>query len=262
VAGYQGVSYRREITTLGRGGSDTTAVALAAALDASACEIYSDVEGVLSADPRIVSDARQLSHIGYEEMQEMASSGARVLNAAAVEFAKERGIALFARKTGSPNPGTVVRRDIPLPAHGVRSIAHDPRVAVVEAPGHLGKELLTKLDILGAHPKQISHSGSISCIFGLEDLHNRAEVAQAAEGLGAVFRDDLGTVSLIGEGITHDLSVMMRAFKALPDMEVGGVSTSRFRITLLLPVEGVTEAVRLLHDQFGLAHPSADAVLT
>ena len=91
VAGYQGVSYRRDITTLGRGGSDTTAVALAAALDAEACEIYSDVEGVYTADPRVVPDARRLAELCYEEMQELAESGAKVLNAQAVEFAKDRG---------------------------------------------------------------------------------------------------------------------------------------------------------------------------
>ena len=99
VAGYQGVSYKREVTTLGRGGSDTTAVALAAALDAEACEIYSDVEGVFSADPRLVPGARRLAELSYEEMQELAESGARVLNAQAVEFAKERGIAIYARAT-------------------------------------------------------------------------------------------------------------------------------------------------------------------
>jgi aspartate kinase len=113
VAGYQGVSYKREITTLSRGGSDTTAVALAAALNAQACEIYSDVDGVLSADPRIIDDARKIEEIGYEEMQEMAAAGAKVLNTAAVEFAKQKGIAIYAKKTGSESTGTVIRRDIP-----------------------------------------------------------------------------------------------------------------------------------------------------
>ncbi|HEY5908361.1 MAG TPA: aspartate kinase, partial [Vicinamibacteria bacterium] len=110
VAGYQGVSYRKEVTTLGRGGSDTTAVALAAALGAQACEIYSDVEGVYSADPRLVPGARRLSEISYEEMQELAEAGARVLNAQAVEFAKERGIAIYARSTFGGPGETVVRR--------------------------------------------------------------------------------------------------------------------------------------------------------
>src|SRR5437762_2446377 len=109
VAGYQGVSYKKEVTTLGRGGSDTTAVALAAALDAEACEIYSDVEGVYSADPRVVPGARRLAELSYEEMQELAEAGARVLNAQAVEFAKERGIALYARSAHGGPAETIVR---------------------------------------------------------------------------------------------------------------------------------------------------------
>src|SRR5438034_43852 len=105
VAGYQGVSYRKEVTTLGRGGSDTTAVAMAAALDAEYCEICSDVDGVYSADPRVVSAARRIGTLSYEETQEMAEAGAKVLNAQAVEFAKEKGIAIYARATSGPLPG-------------------------------------------------------------------------------------------------------------------------------------------------------------
>src|SRR2546425_1786055 len=105
IAGYQGVSYKREVTTLGRGGSDTTAVAMAAALDAEHCEICSDVDGVYSADPRVVAAARRIGTLSYEETQELAESGAKVLNAQAVEFAKEQGIAIYARATSSPLPG-------------------------------------------------------------------------------------------------------------------------------------------------------------
>src|SRR3982751_3592789 len=104
-AGYQGVSYRKEVTTLGRGGSDTTAVAMAAALDAEYCEICSDVDGVYSADPRVVTGARRIGTLSYEETQEMAEAGAKVLNAQAVEFAKDKGIAIYARATSSPLPG-------------------------------------------------------------------------------------------------------------------------------------------------------------
>src|SRR6202047_4037356 len=117
VAGYQGVSYRKEITTLGRGGSDTTAVAMAAALGAEWCEICSDVDGVYTADPRVVSEARRIPVLSYEESQELAESGAKVLNAQAVEFAKEKGISIYARATTGPLPaedpsvdGTVVRK--------------------------------------------------------------------------------------------------------------------------------------------------------
>src|SRR4051795_3690591 len=120
IAGYQGVSYRKEITTLGRGGSDTTAVAMAAALGAEYCEICSDVDGVYTADPRVVADARRIGALSYEETQELAESGAKVLNAQAVEFAKDKGIAIYARATASALPGadpasdgTVVRRHPP-----------------------------------------------------------------------------------------------------------------------------------------------------
>ena len=115
VAGYQGVSYKREVTTLGRGGSDTTAVALAAALEAT-CEIYSDVDGVYTSDPRVVPEARRLAEISYEEMQELAESGARVLNAQAVEFAKEKGIAIYARATRGGSLRTTVSAPPPCAA--------------------------------------------------------------------------------------------------------------------------------------------------
>jgi len=138
VAGYQGVSYRKEITTLGRGGSDTTAVALAAALGAERCEIYSDVDGVYTADPRVVTSARRIGTLSYEETQELAEAGARVLNAQAVEFAKEKGIAIYARATASPLPGadpsadgTVVRRFPPRMPGVVVGVASEKDVLVL-----------------------------------------------------------------------------------------------------------------------------------
>jgi aspartate kinase len=140
VAGYQGVSYRREVTTLGRGGSDTTAVAMAAALGAEYCEICSDVDGVYSADPRIVPAARRIGTLSYEETQELAESGAKVLNAQAVEFAKAHGIAIYARATSSPLPGhdpsadgTVVRRDPPRLPGAVVGVTSERDVLVLEA---------------------------------------------------------------------------------------------------------------------------------
>src|SRR5262252_3632281 len=130
VAGFQGVSYKKEVTTLGRGGSDTTAVALAAALGAEGCEIYSAVAGVFSADPRIVPAARRLAEISYEEMQEMAESGARVLNAQAVEFAKERGIAIYARATAGGEE-TVVRKFPPRSPGRVVGVASETGLVVL-----------------------------------------------------------------------------------------------------------------------------------
>src|ERR671918_698702 len=142
VAGYQGVSYRKEVTTLGRGGSDTTAVAMAAALNAEYCEICSDVDGVYSADPRIVPDARRVGTLSYEETQELAESGAKVLNAQAVEFATNAGIAIYARATASDLPGadpstdgTVVRRDVVRPVGAVVGVASERDVFVLHMDG-------------------------------------------------------------------------------------------------------------------------------
>src|SRR5437867_2165817 len=146
IAGYQGVSYRKEVTTLGRGGSDTTAVAMAAALDADYCEICSDVDGVYTADPRVVRGARRIGTLSYEETQELAESGAKVLNAQAVEFAKEKGIAIYARATSGPLPGadpsadgTVVRRFPPRMPGTVVGVASERDVLVIHAaPGDRG----------------------------------------------------------------------------------------------------------------------------
>src|SRR5215210_1334737 len=139
IAGYQGVSYRREVTTLGRGGSDTTAVAMAAALGAEYCEICSDVDGVYTADPRVVAGATRVSALTYEETQELAEAGARVLNAEAVEFAKEKGIAIYARATASPLPGsdpasdgTVVRRHAPRMPGTVAGVASERDILVIQ----------------------------------------------------------------------------------------------------------------------------------
>src|SRR5215203_5702882 len=140
IAGYQGVSYRKEVTTLGRGGSDTTAVAMAAALDAEFCEICSDVDGVYSADPRVVPTARRIGTMSYEETQEMAECGARVLNAQAVEFAKEKGIAIYARAARGPLPGvdpsadgTVVRRNPPRLPGTVVGVASERDIIMLDA---------------------------------------------------------------------------------------------------------------------------------
>src|ERR671919_1571791 len=152
IAGYQGVSYRKEVTTLGRGGSDTTAVAMAAALNADYCEICSDVDGVYSADPRVVIDARRIATLSYEETQELAEAGAKVLNAQAVEFAKQQGIAIYARATGGPLPGpdpssdgTVVRRDAPRMPGTVVGVASERDVVVLEGDAR-GRDLLALLD--------------------------------------------------------------------------------------------------------------------
>src|SRR5687767_15225464 len=161
IAGYQGVSYKKEVTTLGRGGSDTTAVAMAAALGAEWCEICSDVDGVYSADPRVVPAARRIDALTYEETQELAEAGAKVLNAQAVEFAKEKGIAIYARATQGPAPGsdppsdgTVVRKSPPRMPGTIVGVASEQDVLVLQASADADR-LLEILDMRSVAGKQL-----------------------------------------------------------------------------------------------------------
>jgi len=161
VAGYQGVSREKEVTTLGRGGSDTTAVALAAALDAELCEICSDVDGVFTADPRIVANARRLAELTHEEMQELAFSGAKVLNAQAVEFARARGITIYARSTFQAGEGTRVGKSTGLRELRISGVSVESDLLLVRAPGGFANTralggLLTRH---GAWPRELRDDG-------------------------------------------------------------------------------------------------------
>src|SRR5687768_13298545 len=222
VAGYQGVSYRRDVTTLGRGGSDTPAVALAAALDAEACEIYSDVEGVYTADPRVVPDARRLAELSYEEMQELAESGAKVLNAQAVEFAKDRGIAIYARATRGGEE-TVIRKLPPRAPGRVVGVASETGlVQVTTAPEGVAllRELLERLERRQASGKQLlfqdwpARGGSSSLVLSLENLHDfptlREEI-RTAFGDRVQLREAVGAASAIGAGINADFKNLRKA---------------------------------------------------
>ena len=272
VAGYQGVSYKRDITTLGRGGTDTTAVALAAALDAEACEIYSDVDGVFSADPRVVPDARRLDEIGYGEMLAMAASGAQVLNATAVEFAKKRGIAIYARKTGAMTPGTVVRRDAPAAPSGVRAVAHRDQIGWIEtnsATSDRVRQALSTLDEMSVRPLSVTSapdSGVLACAIGLEDTHNEAELGAALNrGLGArAYRNDRGTASLIGDGVGCDPKLASRGLDVLHSRGLGVVAvlTAPGSTTFVVDGGDAPAAARALHTGFRLHDPSVEAVLS
>jgi len=260
VAGYQGVSYKKEVTTLGRGGSDTTAVALAAALDAEACEIYSDVEGVYSADPRVVPEAQRLSELSYEEMQELAEAGAKVLNAQAVEFAKERGIAIYARASHAGPGETLVRKFPPRAAGRVVGIASESGIAALSCSGGEA-ELLRLLELLaeyGAPAKQLLFHATgdgaplTSLVLPLENVHDAAALRREAGsrlGRSLAWREELGAVSAIGAGINASLAYVQRALRCLADSgtRVLGVSTSSFRISLIVEQAAVNDTVRRLH---------------
>jgi aspartate kinase len=275
IAGYQGVSYRREVTTLGRGGSDTTAVAMAAALGADYCEICSDVDGVYTADPRVVPAARRIGTLSYEETQELAESGAKVLNAQAVEFAKEKGIAIYARATSGPLPGpdpstdgTVVRRFQPRMPGTVVGVATERDVLVIDAApaeavaagaGPDRGVALALIGLLDEHRvagKQLHLlNGQLALVVSRENLHEEARVRAA---IAARFRanvnviDTLGALSLIGAGINASFENLRRGSDALAAaaVAVSGVSTSSFRITWMIDRTKLDDAARLLHRTF------------
>jgi aspartate kinase len=267
VAGFQGVSYKREITTLGRGGSDTTAVALAAALGAEHCEIYSDVDGVYSADPEQVPAAEHLPALSYEEMQEMAVSGAKVLKAEAVEFAKRSGIAVYARATFAPGRETVVRKDVPGEPSGVRAVVSERGVALVAFIG----EAVTKrlLPILGAAEGGLAQIKELnlrcpeeqvtwargSFVVSTASLPDwvRTRSAMLDAGVGDLeILDGLAALSLIGVGINRDTRNLVRATELMREQGAAilGLSTSRFRISFITRDDQLDEAVRTMHRQF------------
>ena len=271
VAGYQGVSYKREVTTLGRGGSDTTAVALAAALGAEYCEICSDVDGVYTADPRVVPEARRIGILSYEETQELAESGAKVLNAQAVEFAKEKGIAIYARATASPLPGTdpsvdgtVVRRNAPRMPGTVVGVASEKDILLLEfrrpdSPAGGSSDhhaLLDHLDALGVAGKQLHEvDNRLAMVISRENLHEEPRVRAAlASRFGEHVRltDELGAVSVIGAGINASFMNVRKGAAALADAGISptGTSTSSFRITWMVPRAKLDAAVLGLHATF------------
>ena len=262
IAGYQGVSYRKEVTTLGRGGSDTTAVAMAAAVDAEYCEICSDVDGVYSADPRVVPAARRIGTLSYEETQEMAEAGAKVLNAQAVEFAKEKGIAIYARATSGPLPGpdpssdgTVVRKSAPRMPGTVVGVASERDVIVLQADAK-PSDVLALLDDRGVAGKQLHmFDNRADMVLSRENLHDEPRLRAALDsqfGSRARLIDGLAAVSVVGAGINATYA-NVRAGSAL--LEENGIApamiaTSSFRITWMVPRDRTNEAVQALHHRF------------
>ncbi|HEY7288297.1 MAG TPA: aspartate kinase [Vicinamibacterales bacterium] len=264
IAGYQGVSYRREVTTLGRGGSDTTAVAMAAALGAEYCEICSDVDGVYTADPRVVPAACRIDLMSYEETQELAESGAKVLNAQAVEFAKERGIAIYARATASPLPGadpsadgTVVRKHPPRMPGTVVGVASEKDVLSLTAFADVdSSQLLELLDRHQVAGKQLHITDrALTMVVSHENMHDEPRVRQALDaqfGDRCQLTDACGAVSVVGAGINASFENIRRGTSALiaAGMAPRETTTSSFRITWLIERPRLDDAVRLLHRTF------------
>jgi aspartate kinase len=261
VAGFQGVSTDFNITTLGRGGSDTTAVALAAALGADACEIYTDVDGVFTADPRIVPDARKLHAVSYEEMLEMAASGARVLALRSVEFARNHGVKLHVRSTFTEETGTWITEEDErmLEKAMISGVTHTLEEAIYRVEGVERADLFSALAEAPVSVDTIIQTdGPILFSAPLED---REETAAVLDRLGAKWneQDGLGKVSVIGAGMKTHPGIAARTFATLRDLGVEPqlVATSPIKIAFYIPQDEVERAVKGLHDAFELS--SADA---
>ncbi len=255
VAGYQGVSRAREVTTLGRGGSDTTAVALAAALSAEACEIYSDVDGVWSADPRVVGEAHKLDAIGYGEMQELARAGAKVLNAQAVEWARRSGITIHALQTGGAGSGTRVGADAPRAAGRAVGAALLSDVARLRLRGD-GALLGETLDLLakgGAAPHEVGADADGAFVWlSLENVHGFPALREAIEkGLGnrVAVEANLCAVSAVGHGLCDSAAALRRALLALTGAgaAVLGATAQGARLSLLTNAARGPAALGALH---------------
>jgi aspartate kinase len=286
VAGFQGVSQdTKDITTLGRGGSDTTAVALAAALGASVCEIYTDVDGVFSADPRIVPNARQLPTVSYEEMLEMAASGAKILHLRCVEYARRYGVPVVVRSSFSNKPGTTIS-DAPTMTENdveqaiISGVAHDTseaKVTVVGVPDKPG-EAANIFDAVAAAEINIDMivQNVSQASTNLTDISFTVPVSDGPTALAALqkiqpqvgftnllFDEHVGKVSLVGAGMRTHPGVSATFFRALADagVNVEIISTSEIRISVVCRDADVPQAVRAVHDAFDLGTDDVEAVV-
>jgi aspartate kinase len=256
IAGFQGVSYRREVTTLGRGGSDTTAVAMAAALGAEYCEICSDVDGVYTADPRVVECPRHLAKISYAEMQELALHGAKVLNAQAVEFARRAGIVIYARATSGSDRATLVvgETDGRRQAVGVAGLKN---VVCVHGDGGAG-QLVSLASVLEGHKatavRARLHEGQPVLFMSRENCHDYGLLRSKLEKAGGMvwFEEGLEAASVVGEGLGDDPGNLARALTLAEGLglPLHSVDTSPMRLTLFLRPGRLDEAVRALHREF------------
>jgi aspartate kinase len=272
VAGFQGVSTTRDVTTLGRGGSDTTAVALAAALGADVCEIYTDVDGVFSADPRIVPDARKLPVLSFEEMLEMAASGARVLQLRSVEYARNYGVRIHVRPSFGDGSGTlVVGEEETLERPLITAVTHsteDARVTLTGVPDRPGIAArifgaLAAADvnvdmIVQNEPVSEDRMAEISFTVPRSDLSTAKRSLQGLTtelGLAGLIADEqMGKVSVVGAGMRSHPGVAARVFETLGEQQINieMISTSPIKISCVIAADRVSDAVRSLHDAFEL----------
>ncbi len=272
VAGFQGVTPNMDITTLGRGGSDTTAVALAASLHADVCQIYTDVEGVYTADPRLVPEANKLDKIGYEEMLELASYGAKVIHPRAVELGALYNMPILVASTFSDTPGTIICKEASMDMevkNKVTGIAHDTNVAkitVVGVPDRPGVataifDPLARANIsidTIVQNASIGNTTDLTFTVARNDLYKAMPIveplAKSVKGKQCVADSTSAKVSIIGSGMQNTPGYAARMFRALSeqDINIQLITTSEIRITCIISEERVKDAVRALHKTFEL----------
>jgi aspartate kinase len=274
VAGFQGVSTAKDVTTLGRGGSDTTAVALAAAIKADVCEIYTDVAGVFSADPRIVPDARKLPVVSFEEMLEMSASGAGVLQLRSVEYARNHGVRIHCRSSFEDAPGTVIVGEEETMEHPlITAVTHSTGEAritllgVPDTPGVAGQVTTALANanvnvdmIIQNEPVSEGVRADMSFTVPRDDLQaaRDALASLAGEwGIEIAADESMGKVSVVGAGMKSHPGVAAKVFTTLGDNEINieMISTSAIRISCVVPSDRVPDAVRALHSAFELSGP-------
>jgi len=271
VAGFQGITEDEDVTTLGRGGSDLTAVAIAAALNADLCEIYTDVDGVFTADPNIVPDARKLEKISYEEMLELASLGAKVLQTRSVEFAMKYNVPVIVRSSFNWNPGTLVtKEDKDMEKVVVSGIAHDKNQAkitilkVPDRPGIAAKLFKAVADaniVVDMIVQNISSDGKATDISftvpktdAKKALELTEKISRELGAEGVLLNDQIAKISIVGVGMRTHSGVAAQMFSALAEhgINIMAISTSEIKISCLIDAKYTELAVRVLHDTFRL----------
>ncbi|MBI5663947.1 MAG: aspartate kinase, partial [Nitrospirae bacterium] len=272
VAGFQGIDEFSDVTTLGRGGSDTTAVAIAAALHADLCEIYTDVEGVYTADPRIVPEARKMERVSYDEMLEMASLGAKVLHGRSVEFAKKYDVPLVVRSSFNQAPGTLVtKEDEGMEKVVITGITHDKnqtRITLKGAPDRPGiaarifnaiAKANINVDMIVQNVSSADNATDLSFTVSKAEADRAFELTQKiAEELGtkgASINKEVAKVSIVGVGMQSHFGVAAQMFETLSKegINIKMISTSEIKISCIIDVKQMEAAVKALHDSFNLA---------
>lgn len=271
VAGFQGQTLQGQITTLGRGGSDLTAIAIAAGLKAHICEIYTDVDGVYTCDPRIVPTARKIDVIAYEEMLEMASSGSKVMQSRSVEFAKKFKVPFAVRSSFNTNQGTIVKEETPglenVVVRGVSVERNQAKVTITNVPDKPGaaSRIFTALAEAGVIIDVIVQNVSVSGITDISFTMNRDEVEKMGRALDGVVQeigaqkivkdDGVAKLSVVGIGMRSHSGVAARLFEALGKggVNIQMISTSEIKIAVIIDEAKIVEAANLAHEAFGLS---------